>query len=258
MFQYPIISRLLHPFAPLMILLGLLIIRLCWKHKLSRTERFMIIVPYLLLSVISLPAVTYLAFASLESYYPPMEHRPENVEAIVVLSGYVDQPNRYQDYVVLGNDTLHRCLHAAALFNQGKPCMVIPSGGKVYSKQKGPTHAVAMKDFLVTQGVPQEYILIEDRSSNTFENARESSKLLRQHGIRRIVLVTDAASLLRAQKCFLRQGIDVIPSGCRYRTLGGFQPSLVAFLPSEDAVDGVSEVWHEWLGLIWYWIRGRV
>lgn len=258
MFQYPIISRLLHPFTPLMILLGLLIVRLCWKRNLSRTERITIMVPYLLLFAMSLPAVSYLAFASLEWYYLPMEHYPEDVEAIVVLSGYADPPNRFQDYVVLGKDTLHRCLHAAALFRQGKPCLVIPSGGKVLVSQPGPTLALAMKDFLVTQGVSQDHILLEDRSRNTYESAVESGKLLRQHGIRRIVLVTDAASLLRAEKCFRRQGIDVIPLGCRYRTLGGFRLSLVAFLPSEDAVDRVSEVWHEWLGLLWYWIRGRI
>jgi uncharacterized SAM-binding protein YcdF (DUF218 family) len=115
-----------------------------------------------------------------------------------------------------------------------------------------------MRDFLVSQGVGEEYILLEGRSGSTYENAVEVSKLLRARGIEQAMLVTDAASLLRADMCFLRQGIDVIPSGCRYRTLGGLPLSAEDFLPSVNAAKNVSEAWHEWLGLIWYRIRNRI
>ena len=103
-----------------------------------------------------------------------------------------------------------------------------------------------------------QHILLEDRSGTTYENAVESAKILRERGIEKVLLVTDGASLPRAAMCFQGQGIDVIPSGCRYRTLGGFRYSVVDFLPSVDAANDVSEAWHEWLGLIWYWFRGKI
>jgi uncharacterized SAM-binding protein YcdF (DUF218 family) len=258
MFQYPIINRLVHPYAPLIILLGLVIARLWWKGMLSRSQRLAITIPYLLLLAMSLPAVSYLAFASLEWPYAPLDHRPAGTDAIVVLSGYVAPPNQQRDYAIPGPDTLARCLHGAALYHRDEPCWVIVSGGKFGSNLPGQTTAEAMKRVLVLQGVQEEFIVLEGRSGNTYENAVESAKLLREREIEEVVLVTDAASLLRAERCFRRQGIHTIPSGCRYRTLGGFPFSLVAFMPSINAAEGVSEAWHEWLGLAWYWFRGRI
>ncbi len=258
MYEYPMISRFVHPYAPLVILLGLAIVWLWWKGGLSRLQRIVLTIPYLLLLTMSLPAVAFLAFAPLEWSYPPMEKRRADVGAIVILGGYVKQPSKRCDYVVLGPDTLSRCLHGAALFRKGEPCCVIVSGGKVDSSQTGPTVAETMRDFLVSQGVQEEYILLEDRSRNTYENAVESARLLKGRGIEGVLLVTDAASLLRAELCFRRQGIHIIPSGCRYRTLGGFQFSIVSFLPSVDAANEVSEAWHEWLGLVWYWLLDRI
>jgi uncharacterized SAM-binding protein YcdF (DUF218 family) len=258
MYAYPIVSRLVHPYAPLVILLGLAIAWLWWKGKLSRAQRVVLTIPYVLLLLMSLPVSAFLVFVPLERFYPPMENRPANAQAIVILGGYVDQPTEQRGYAVPGADTVGRCLHGAALFREGKPCWVIVSGGKVDSSQPGPTVAEAMRDFLVSQGVQKEYILLEDRSGSTYENAVESAKILKERGFEQVLLVTDAASLLRAEMCFQRQGIDVIPSGCRYRSWGGFRFSVVAFLSSVDAADDVSEAWHEWLGLIWYWLRDRI
>lgn len=257
MFAYPVVSELLHPYAPLVIFLGLAIAWLWWKRRLSRAERIAITVPYVLLVMISLPAVSFLAHASIEWPYLAMDRRPEGVEAIVVLSGAVDQPGQSRDYAILGRDTLARCLHAAALFRQGEPCWVIVSGGRVRRDEPGPAAADAMSAFLITQGVPKEHILLEGRSSTTYENAVESCKLLREHEIGTTMLVTDAGHLLRGVGCFRRQGIDVIPSGCRYETRG-VEWSAAAFLPSPDGAKSLSEVWHEWLGLAYYWLTDRV
>lgn len=258
MYQNPVVCRLLHPYAPLVILLGLAIARLWWKGRLSRSQRVAITIPYVLLFAMSLPAVAFLAFASLEWPYAPLDRRPEGTEAIVILSGYVAPPTKQRDYAIPAPDTLARCLHGAALFRQGEPCWVIVSGGKADASQPGPTLAESMTDVLVSHGVQEEHILLEDRSGNTYENAVESARLLKERKIEKIILVTDAASLLRAERCFQRQGIDVIPSGCRYRSFGGFPFSLEAFLPSVDAAGDVSEAWHEWLGLAWYWLRDRI
>ena len=144
------------------------------------------------------------------------------------------------------------------MFRDGEACTVIVSGGNVDPSQPDATVAGAMKEFLVTQGIPEEFILLEDRSGNTYQNAVESARLLRDLGFEEVLLVTEAASLLRAEMCFQRQGIDVIPSGCRYHTSAGLPFSLVAFLPSVNAARDVSLAWHEWLGLIWYWFQDRV
>jgi uncharacterized SAM-binding protein YcdF (DUF218 family) len=257
-FEYPLISRLVHPYAPLVLLLGLAMAWVCWKGRFSRIQRLLILGPYLLLLAMSLPGVSFLAFWSLEEAYPPSIDGSSECDAIVILGGYVSASGQRRDYAVLGADTLSRCLHGASLLRRGEPCYVIVSGGKNDAGHPGPTVAEAMRDFLVTQGVPGEHILLEDRSRNTFENARESAKLIDERGFRHVILVTDAASLLRADLCFRKHDTEVIPSGCRYRASGPFPWSIASFVPSVDAAKNVSDAWHEWLGLAWYWWRGQI
>ena len=57
-----------------------------------------------------------------------------------------------------------------------------------------------MKDLLVELGVPPEQIIVEDRSTSTYENAVECRQLLVERQMTRIVLVTDALHMRRASR----------------------------------------------------------
>ena len=74
-----------------------------------------------------------------------------------------------------------------------------------------------MRDFLVRTGIDPSGVVVEGRSRSTYENAVECGKLLRARGLRRVILVTEASHMDRAVRCFRKQGIDAIPSACRYR-----------------------------------------
>ncbi len=134
---------------------------------------------------------------------------------------------------------------------------MILSGGKVDPKREGPTLAVAMRDFLRKQGIAEEHLLIEDRSRTTHENAVEVSKLLAEVGIDDILLVTNATHLYRAERCFRRQGLKVTAAGCRYRATK-FDGSLSDFWPNPGSARETQDVCHEWLGVVWYWLHGRI
>lgn len=62
----------------------------------------------------------------------------------------------------------------------GKAPLLVPSGGQ------GPdevcSESQSMADYLMTRGVPEEQILMEDRSASTFENMKFCRDLLRQRG----------------------------------------------------------------------------
>jgi uncharacterized SAM-binding protein YcdF (DUF218 family) len=146
-------------------------------------------------------------------------------------------------------DTVIRCLHAARLYRQGPPCLVVATGDAVA--------AALMRDFLVEQGVAKADLLVEGGSTTTYESAVETRKLLRERGIERIVLVSDATHLPRAGRCFSAQGFEVTPAGCHYRATS-YSASFPGFLPSPGGARDVTEAMHEWLGLGWYWLRGRI
>jgi uncharacterized SAM-binding protein YcdF (DUF218 family) len=114
-----------------------------------------------------------------------------------------------------------------------------------------------MKDFLISLGVAPGDLIVEDRSTTTYENAAECRKLLGKRGINRITLVTEAFHMPRAVRCFSKAGFEVTPAPCRFRA-GRYEHNLQTYLPSAGAARGFQTVAHEWLGLAWYWWQERI
>ncbi len=255
--MYRLLTDLAQPAALLVLLTALAVANLWRKPRVGRRRLLLLTIPFVLLLVWCTPVVGYLTLGSLEWRYPPLDKRPEDVEAIVVLSGYVRVLDEEGTQVELGEDTLYRCLRAAEVYRQGKPCPIVVSGGKVDADAPGPALAVVMRDFLRQQGVADGDLIVEDRSRTTYENAVECCRLLNERGIHRIVLVTDATHLGRASACFRKQGADVVPCGCRYRA-ARLEWSVPTFLPDPAAARGSAEACHEWLGTAWYRLCGRM
>src|SRR5208337_2714359 len=78
----------------------------------------------------------------------------------------------------LTEDTLFRCLHAAEIYHQGKPCPVIVTGGTLDPGSPIPPVAPFMRDLLVHLGVSAADVVIEDRSRTTYESAVETRRIL--------------------------------------------------------------------------------
>lgn len=245
-----------HIFLYAILVLGLVGL---WRTRppLMRRRLLWVTVPFVALSLLSVPAVGYLAFGTLEWCYPPVRQRPPGLDAIVVLSGFLKPPDDLLPQGQLGEDSVYRCLRAADLYHQGPRCPVVVSGGRVDPESAGPTLAEAMRDFLMKLGVSADDILLEDRSRNTYENALYSAEMLRQRGFERVAMVTDACSLRRAELCFRKERVAVIPCGCSYRATN-FDASMAAFLPNPADFAQLELVVHEWLGLAWYWLCGRI
>ncbi len=92
---------------------------------------------------------------------------------------------------------------------------------------------------------------------NTIENAAESAKWLKAHGIdENVLLVTTATHLPRSVPMFQQHGIDVIPAGCEYN-LDEMPATLEMFLPKTSAVLANHQAWYEFWGLLRYRIFGR-
>ena len=60
----------------------------------------------------------------------------------------------------------------------GKAAVLMPSGGKG-SNEPGP-EAEAMRRYMLAQGVPEEWIMTEDRSTNTYQNMAFSRALIEE------------------------------------------------------------------------------
>jgi len=255
--MYQLITTLLQPYA---FLLLSLLAALVWAWRTYQPRRRSLGVALglaVLLCLLSTMAAGHVAVGSLEWSYPPSSAVPSPSDTIVVLAGNVYVDNKEGTKVRIGGTTLFRCLHAYQLYDRAGGCRLIVSGGKVDPSQPGMSVAEAMRDFFVLLGVRPGDIVLEDKSTNTFENARNTCELLRGEPAPRVFLVTTASHMRRAERCFAKQGTAVIPAPCNHQAVRlEIQPTN--FIPSAEGIRGVQAALHEWMGLVWYWLRGRI
>jgi uncharacterized SAM-binding protein YcdF (DUF218 family) len=181
---------------------------------------------------------------TLERWYPPERLPGRDAQAIVVLSSSLYAPNPPRPRTVPGWGTYLRCRHAAWLYREGWRVPVVASGGR----QGDRVLAEVMRDTLVAEGVPRESVWVEGESDSTRENAEFSAKLLLPRGIRRIVLVTEAYHMWRAERYFRREGFEVEPSPCAYRS-AEFDGRWDEWVPNARAIVINENTLHEWLAL---------
>jgi uncharacterized SAM-binding protein YcdF (DUF218 family) len=250
-----VLGSLLDPYRLLVLLLGVGVATL-WRRRCVPARRLLVTtLAYAALVLLSTPALAHLSLGTLEWRYPPTESRPDDVEAIVVLGGGMDPPDAVRLRAELGEESLYRCLHAAAVYRRGKPCPVVVCGGRITPGPSTPPLAGLMREFLRDLGVDDRDIIVEDRSRSTHENAVECRERLRERGIGKIVLVTDAIHMFRALHSFRKQAIQAMPSACHHRATE-FEWTIGNFLPSASAVQKQQRAFHEWIGSAWYGLKG--
>ena len=190
-----IISALILPPTSL-ILLALLGIYLSRKHpKFGRTLAALSLTTLLILN---LPITGNTLLHSLETAPPITEAQLKDIQAIVILGGGKNNnAPEYRGIDTVNKWTLERLRYGAHLQQQtGKPILV--TGGAPYG---GRPEADAMAETL-KQDFHAKTIWVEDQSNDTAENAAYSAKILKQHNITNIALVSQAWHLPRAKALF--------------------------------------------------------
>ncbi|MCE9632668.1 MAG: YdcF family protein [Methylophilales bacterium] len=205
----------------------------------------------ILLWLTSTPIVGQILLRSLEQNRPFNSHQSD-VQVIVILGA-----GRYFNAPEYGSDTLSlqalaRTRYAAYLArNTGLP--IVTSGGN-------PDGGVASEASLMKAVLEQEFHVpvrwTEDRSNTSADEARECWKLLAPQGITKIALVTHAWHMPRAKQAFIQAGFEVIPAPMSFTTSSPF--SIIHLLPSAEGLSLSRQAMHEWIGLLWYQLRGLV
>lgn len=201
------------------------------------------------LFLISWPPVDWLLSRPLEARYVDARPSLDPAQAIVALGSGVNPSEHGIPYADPDKDTYERCNVAAWVHTHGHPLPVLACSGAVRGQQRTMVHVLEMF------GVPESMIWTETGSRSTHENALFGSAVLRQHGIRTILLVTEAQDMLRAELCFRKAGLAVIPYPIGIR---GFGPVSDELLPSGEAIERNERTLHEVLGLGWYWLHGWI
>ncbi len=127
----------------------------------------------------------------------------QQADAIVVLGAKV----RADGSAGLGLQ--RRVLHAARLYKKGMADSIITTGGVgTYP----PAEAEVAAKLLVQHGVPRSAIVLENKSTSTWENATYATQICRNKGWKKVLLVSDPFHLWRAERNFTKCGLQVASS----------------------------------------------
>ncbi len=192
------------------------------------------------------PALTTSDIASLR---PALRGKSPGDTAIVVLGGGRQDNSAEYGTSMLTELPLARLHYGVWLARQtGLPLAY--SGGLGWAQTDGASEAqtaqlVATRDY----GLPLRWL--EASSRDTRENALLSVALLKQAGVRRIVVVTHASHMRRALRAFRQAGgpdVDVIAAPMGFITVEDRWP--LPWLPSAQGYRLVDAAWHEVMGLL--------
>lgn len=201
----------------------------------------------------SVPFVSNRATLALEAQYPSpavTAPAPGQEDLIVVLTGgwFHRQPRGY--VAKIGNDGWERLDAAIRLWQQTGGRMLI-SGAP--SPDGRDSVARVMGEVAARNGVPRSAILLEEKSTNTYENLKFSAPMMTTV-TGRTWLVTSANHMPRAMAVAGRLGLSLVPYPCDFR--GERRGSWRAFVPANHAPLALEKALHEIIGLMVYRWRG--
>ena len=223
-----------------------------------KSARFLIFLSIILIFVTTSPQTANWLTSHLERQHKasPINQLPA-VHTIVMLGGVLAPPigSRKTAELVASSD---RMLHSSRLLKSGKAKQIYLSGGNVFDGFLQRSESDYARTLLVEWGVPMEKIAIGEASRTTYENAIETKNYLTQLGLigEPILLVTSAIHMPRAVETFRAAGIKVIPAATDIQATPAARPEVFTWLPSAGALLGVTQAWHELVGLWYYRLRG--
>ena len=188
-------------FGPLLILVLLTCaLVFLFRHRKSLKISFRIILTCWFILIIGSNSLFFQLFLlPLKFMTPKTEKR--KADAIVVASAGVHES---------GSPTQGSALraHAAAkLYLEEMAPLIIITGG-VTKPYLPPVNIKGMAIILQGMGVPSANIIIENRSTNTYQNGVETTKILNRLKLKSVLLVTHDYHLFRIVSVFEKLGID--------------------------------------------------
>ncbi|AWW32590.1 hypothetical protein DN752_21915 [Echinicola strongylocentroti] len=154
-----------------------------------------------------------------------------------------------------GGDRLFGALELLQKSNQN---MLLISGGAFY-KRDVLAEASFIKSFLTNTDLIPNPIVAESTSTNTAQNARYCRDIFIRHDWPMdIVLVSSAFHLYRARKCFEKQGFQVETFATDPLESRTPKPMIHAFIPSFHSLQTWEYLLKEWLGTLYYHLKGEI
>jgi uncharacterized SAM-binding protein YcdF (DUF218 family) len=164
---------------------------------------------------------------------------------IVVMAGYALDEEYYPVSSKVNSSSLFRIVEALHLWLMDQNRSIVVSG-------RGDVPEI-MARVVLSLGVGAEKIIVENESFNSFESARNIQKIVQGEPF---ILVTSAGHMPRCVSLFRKIGMSPIPAPTDFQV--GKNPLNANLLPSTGHLSYSELAMHEYLGIAWYRLKGRI
>jgi uncharacterized SAM-binding protein YcdF (DUF218 family) len=212
---------------------------------------------FLVLALSAWTSLGALMLNPLEERFPRPAAPPAKVDGIVVLGGGLEGAINLARGGYELNSGGDRFVEAAVLARRYPQAMIVISGGVGTLVLEGEGDAATAPRLLAALGVAADRLILEDKSRNTYENAVFTKRLVAPKPGENWLLVTSAFHMPRAKGLFDKAGFPTVPWPVDYRTSGREGVSLFAD-NTADALANTTTALREWIGLVAYWLTGRI
>lgn len=238
-----------------MLLAGTALLFTPWR----RLGRWVVAVAVAAITAIAVLPVGQLALKLIEDRFPPPPVLPDRIDGILVLGGVIDgyvigKRGIPKSLVAAGSPRLDAFLMLSKRYPHARHVF---TGGSITLIQGRDTEADVVRRIFARLGVDTTRIIWEDRSRNTWENARFSYDLLKPERGQTWLLITSGRHMPRAVGTFRKAGwTGIVPFPVDFATdyeLREFEPQ---FRLGANLTD-LSEAIREYIGLAVYFALGR-
>ena len=233
-------------FSPLGLIFVLLLFGILRKKILPS------LLALLLLTLLSLPLVSNQLIKSLERNYSVISpNELDTADTVVVLSGMLQTIKQDSMIHYEFSEAVDRIFAGINLLKMGKAQKIILTRGKL-PWNKGVPEGDYLAEFLQSQGIDPNRILLTEIVQNTNDEAKAISKMLPKTS--EVILITSAFHMPRAEKVFQNQNLKIIPYAVDFRS-SAKDIDVLDFLPQANAFKDSSFYFREIIGRLYYSLR---
>ena len=206
----------------------------------------------MILIILSLPVVSGQLIKFLEQNYTPTNpNEIVRADTVVVLSGMIRTIKQNNGIYYEFSDAVDRVFAGIELLKLNKAQKIILTRGKL-PWSLGMPEGEFLARFVKSQGVNKNQIILTEAVQNTNDEAIAVSKILPENS--KIILVTSAFHMPRAETVFENQNLKVIPYAVDFRSVEK-KIDVLDFLPQANAFKDSSFYFREIIGRTYYSLR---
>ena len=234
---------------PLSVILMLVGGMLMWRQR-RRLGKGCLALGMVMLVLFSNGWVAQQLVAPLERQYPA--YNGQQVAYILVLGGFHRSAQGIPESSLLERDTLHRLVEGLRLARLNTEAKLILSG---YAFDDDISNAEAYRQVALSLGVDPGRLILMEEARDTGEELSTVATIV---GDSPMALVTSAYHMPRAMALANHEHLQAVAAPTWHQYKPDEAPVWPGLLPTPAALDVSQRAVHEYIGMFWYKILGRI